>query len=152
MTYADIARAITKTLKGALPGARVYSMGRVEAVKRPAFYFALHPVLTEASNIRTRHNVVSVIIDFLQEEKDEAEMYEVASKVRDALGWSYQCGDGWADVVGFTFELVTEGRNVLEMDVTLDYFEELDVDEKADLMEDAVIRMEMEAPDGKRVL
>ena len=88
-TYKDIAEALKETLQGIVPGCTVYSVARVEAIERPAFFFNMKPLLTEPANKRTRHNVLAVYIDYLQKVKDEADMYVVAGKLREALGFAY---------------------------------------------------------------
>ena len=149
MTYGDIARALTKTLTDLFPGHRIYSMARVEKIERPAFFFSMKPVLVEAANMRTRHNVLSVYIDYFQSVKDEAGMYDAATVIRDTLGWSYPVGDHYVNVQSFDWEFVGTERNVIEISITLDYFDAVDTDEKADLMEDVHVNVETEDPVGK---
>ena len=104
--YGDIVRELTRTLKNLMPGVTVYAAERVESIKRPAFYFTVKPILTEAANMRTRHNVLGLYIDFFQKVKDEAGMYDVATMVRDALGFAYKVGDHYIDIKDFSYDLL----------------------------------------------
>ena len=142
-TYKDIAEALKKTLKGIVPGCTVYSVARVEAIERPAFFFTIKPILTEPANIRTRHNVLAVYIDYLQKVKDEADMYDVAGKLREALGFAYRVGKRHLDVTDFDFEFIGKERNILEMSVTFDYFDMIETDEKAEPMGEAVVSIKL---------
>lgn len=152
MTYGDIARAVTKTLKELFPEADIVSMARTEDISRPAFFFYLKPVAIEAASERARHNVLSLYIDYLQKVKDEPDMYDVATKIRDALGWSYRVGDNYIDVTGFDWEFVGQKRDTLELDITLEYFDALDADEDAEPMEEIGIAMELEEVVGRQFL
>lgn len=142
-TYADIARALTNTLKEIVPGCKVYSTARVEGIERPAFSFFLKPILTEAANRITRHNVLAAYIDYTQEVKDEGDMYEVAGKLREALGFAYKVGKRYLDVTDFDFEFTGKERNILEMSVTFDYFDMIETDEKAEPMGEAVVSIKL---------
>ena len=141
MTYGDIVRAVTGTLTTLFPNHNIYSMMRVEKLDRPAFFFSLKPVIVEASNLRTRHNVLSLYIDYFQAVKDEVDMYDTATKIRDALGWSYPVPVGEdsverVNVTEFDWDFVGQERNIIEMNVTLEYFDNVDnSDDHADLIE-----------------
>jgi hypothetical protein len=138
MTYGDIVRSVTGTLQELFPTHNIYSMARVERLERPAFFFSLKPVIVEASNKRTRHNVLSLYIDYFQAVKDEADMYDAATRIRDALGWSYAVGDNgeYINVTEFDWDFVGSERNIIEMNITLEYFDAIDNDEHAPLIED----------------
>ena len=142
-TYKDIAETLKETLKEVVPGCTVYSIARVEAVERPAFFFTIKPIITEPANMRTRHNVLAVYIDYLQKVKDEADMYEVAGKLREALGFAYRVGKRHLDVADFDFEFVGKERNVLEMSITFDYFDMIETDEEAETMGEAVVSVRL---------
>ena len=144
MTYGDIVQSVTGTLQELFPNHNIYSMARVERLERPAFFFSLKPIVVEASNMRTRHNVLSLYIDYFQAVKDEADMYGTATTIRDALGWSYNVivgmeSKGWINVTEFDWDFVGSERNILEMNVTLEYFDTIDNDEHAPLIEDVDI-------------
>ena len=139
MKYSDIAKALTGTLKELFPDRRIYSIMRVEDMKRPAFFFSIKPVIDEPSNRRTRHNILSVYIDYFQEVKDEADLYDTANTIRDALGWSYPVGDDYINVTEFDWDFVGSERNIIEMNITLEYFDAIDNDEHAELIEDVDI-------------
>ena len=143
ITYADIASALGDTLSGLVPGCGVYSIARTEDFKRPAFFFYLKPILTEAANMRTRHNVVAAYIDYHQKVKDEADMYKVAGKLRDALGFAYKVKSRYLDVTEFDFEFVGKERNIMEMSATFDYFDPIEADDKAELMEEAIVNVKL---------
>ena len=141
MNLGDIARAFTKTLHDNFPGHAVYSMARTESIKRPAFFFYLKPVISEPANKVTRHNILSLYVDYFQKVKDEAGMYDTASKIRDILGFAYQVGDRYIDVTEFDWEFVGSERNVLELNITLEYFDLVGKEETADLMEEASVKV-----------
>lgn len=145
MTYGDIVRSVTGTLQELFPTHNIYSMARVERLERPAFFFSLKPVTVEPSNRRTRHNVLSLYIDYFQEVKDEADMYDAATKIRDALGWSYQVGDDgeYVNVTEFDWDFVGSERNIIEMNITLEYFDAIGNDEHAPLIEDVDVKYKL---------
>ena len=88
MTYGDIVQSVTGTLQTLFPNHNIYSMARVERLERPAFFFSLKPVVVEPSNRRTRHNVLSLYIDYFQAVKDEADMYDTATKGNLSTSWN----------------------------------------------------------------
>lgn len=135
MKYGDINKAVTETLKDLYPERNVYSIMREEGIERPAFFFYLRPVIVEPANMRTRHSILSLYIDYFQEIKDEEDMYNTCSAIRDAFGFAYMVKDKYVNVTGFDWELVGKGRNVMQMDITLEFFEAIDNDEHADPME-----------------
>ncbi len=142
-TYKDIAEALKETLKEVVPGCTVYSVARVEAIERPAFFFTIKPIITEPANMRTRHNVLAVYIDYLQKVKDEADMYDVAGKLREALGFAYRVGKRYLYVTDFDFDFVGKERNVLEMSVTFEYFDMIEAEEKAEPMGEAIVSIRL---------
>ena len=93
--------------------------------------------------MRTRHNVLAVYIDYLQKVKDEADMYNVAGKLREALGFAYRVGKRYLYVTDFDFDFVGKERNVLEMSVTFEYFDMIEADEKAEPMGEAVVSIKL---------
>ena len=141
MTYGDIVQSVTGTLQSLFPKHNIYSMARVERLERPAFFFSLKPVIVEPSNRRTRHNVLSLYIDYFQAVKDEADMYDTATKIRDALGWSYAVGDKgeFVNVMEYDWDFVGSERNIMEINVTLEYFDTVNNDETAPLIEDVEV-------------
>ena len=78
-------------------------------------------------------------IDYFQEVKDEADLYDTANTIRDALGWSYPVGDDYINVTEFDWDFVGSERNIIEMNITLEYFDAIDNDEHAELIEDVDI-------------
>jgi hypothetical protein len=138
MTYGDIVQSVTGTLQTLFPNHNIYSIARVERLERPAFFFSIKPVVVEPSNRRTRHNVLSLYIDYFQAVKDEADIYDTVTKIRDALGWSYAVGDKgeYVNVMEYDWDFVGSERNVLEINVTLEYFDTVNNDETAPLIED----------------
>lgn len=135
ITYGAIARAFTKTLKELFPDHKVYSIARAEDNDRPAFFFYLKPVIIEASNNRTRRNVLSLYVDYHQKVKGESGMYEAADKIREALGWKYKIPEGYINVTEFDWEFVGRKRDVMELNITLEYYDAIQTDEHADIME-----------------
>lgn len=139
ITYGAIVRAFTSTLKKLFPGHKIYSIARAEDMVRPAFFFYLKPVLVEPSNKHTRRNILSLYVDYHQKVKNEAEMYDAAYKIRDALGWKYKIPEGYINVTEFDWEFVGKKRDVIELNITLEYFDTIDDDEHAELIEDVCI-------------
>ena len=144
MTYGDIVKSVTATLKSLFPNHNIYSIARVEKLVRPAFFFSIKPVIVEASNLRTRHNMLSLYIDYFQAVKDEVNLYDTVTKIRDALGWSYPVTVvkdkteqvERVDITEFDWDFVGSERNIVEMNITLEYFDTIDNDEHAELIED----------------
>ena len=123
MIYTDIAKAVTNTLKHLFPEAKIYALGRIEDIERPAFYFTLKPVIVEAVNHRMRHNVLTLTITYFPKRVDEAEFYAVVTKMRDALGFSYPVKDSYVSINDFDWEFVGSNKNTLQMSATLEFLE-----------------------------
>ena len=144
MTFSDLKDAIAKLLIKNFPNVNVYSSMREEQVKRPAFYSYMKPVTSEAANQYSRHNVMSLYIDYLQEYKDEKDLYDTLQKIRDVFGNNIIVGKESVNVMDFDWDLTAADRNVAEVDITLEWFDNTRKEETAELIKDITLKAKIE--------
>ena len=140
MTYSDLNLAITELLQGLYPKRTILSNMRVEGLMRPSFYFYMKPVVSESGNLNTRHNVMGVYIDYLQDVKDEKDIYDTLQTIRDAFGHNIIVGKKSVNVVDFDWDLNGADRNVAEMNITLEWYDNVAKPETAEIMRDVTLR------------
>ena len=135
MTLSDVNTAVHDILAENFDNYRLYSQARVENIKRPAFVYFLHPVSMEPSGRNTRHVVMTLVIDYFQSVKNMPDAENAIIKIRDALGWSFAAGDGYANVTDFDWSYTGTERNIPEINATLEWFEAVNLEKPADTME-----------------
>ena len=140
MTYSDLNMAITELLRGLYPDREILSNMRVEGLMRPSFYFYMKPIVSEPGNLNTRHNIMGVFIDYLQEYKDEKDLYDTLQNIRDAFGHNIMVGKKSVNVTDFDWDLNGADRNTAEINVTLEWFDNVTKPNTAEIMRDVTLR------------
>jgi hypothetical protein len=121
-----------------------YSMAVVEGYERPCFFTQVKPTLSDPENRSSRKNQVTLYINFLQKEVNEAEMLDMIEGIRDLFGLYVQINDRAVDVTGFDWDFVGTDRNIPELSVDLEWMDNIGHEDTEPTIESVQTTTEME--------
>lgn len=150
MTLSELKAGLLSRMRTIFPESKYkyYSMAVVEDFDRPCFFTQIKPIEMDPNNYNSRNNLVTLFINYMQEEIDEADALDVIQKIRDLFGLSIPIGDRHVYVESFDYDFIGTDRNIPEITIDLRWRDQIDHKDKGDypIMESAniIIKNQME--------
>ena len=144
MTIKEVKVGLNALLASKYPDIKLYSKAVVEGYKTPCFFTQIQPITMDNRSRTTRYNYVSFDIEYIQKELDEADILDKVQEIRELFGLYVKIGDRAIDVLDFDFDYVGTDRNILEISLELEWFEEIKHENSEETMISLVFSKEME--------
>ena len=137
MTLTELKKAMVGQLKSLYPEGqyKYYGVEVKEGYKRPCFFTKLEPVDTERVTCNTDLTRCTFYITYLQQLCDEADILQKADGIRKLFGGYVRVGERAADVTGFHFGMVGNGRDIMEISIDIEFFSRVERMEKEGMMD-----------------
>lgn len=146
MTLKELKLGLMEIMQTRFPKSKYkyYSMAVMENYERPCFFTQIKPIDEKPENHNSRSHQLVLYITYFQKKADESEMLDVIQELEDLFGLCVKIGDKSVNVMSFDWNYVGTDRNVPEIAVELQYLTKIERQETAPVMEQVILKKEME--------
>jgi hypothetical protein len=149
MTMTDIKKTLLKIMKSHYPSSKYkyYSKEVVEKFDRPCFFTEISIDSSEPASAGADHFLATFSIEILQAVVDEAAALNIGNTLRTAFGRYFMVKDSSSGkeravkVRNYDFDFIGTDNNVPAIMVTLEWYDRVDKQETADMMEDVDVSL-----------
>lgn len=125
-------------------GYKFYGNEVVEGYDKPSFFTQLMPVTMENVTQHTTNNTMLFVITYFQKNKDEEDNLKKITEIRKAFGLKVEVADRQINVEELDFQFVGEEGNILQIQVTINYIDDIENEEEQhETIGGVVTRMEV---------
>ena len=125
-------------------GYKFYGNEVVEGYEKPSFFTQLTPVTMENVTQHTTNNTMLFVITYFQKNKDEEDNLKKTTEIRKAFGLKVEVADRQLNVEELDFQFVGEEGNILQIQVTINYIDDIENEEEQhETIGGVVTRMEV---------
>lgn len=123
---------------------KFYGNEVVEGYEKPSFFTQLIPVTMENATQHTTNNTMLFVITYFQKKKDEEDNLEKITEIRKAFGLKVEAAGRQINVEEIDFQFVGEEGNILQVQVTINYIDDIEKEEEQhEAIGGVVTRMEV---------
>lgn len=146
MTFSEVKKGLLDKMKKVFPENKYhyYSTAVVENYDRPCFFTQLHVIGNKPETYNSRKIQAAFYIDYRQKENDEADNLQVAEKLQEVFGFAVIIKERAIDVTDVTWDFVGKNRNILEVEVGLEWSKNVEHPEDAPMIESAEFNSRLE--------
>lgn len=139
----DIYTAINGLLGERYHDIKIYGKEVKEGFDKPAFFVSLDTVNNENQSVNFRYKKYDVLIVYFQDKKDEIDNFEKIDELIDLFGNTIKVKDRYIRVIEYDHEYIGEDDDILQFTFTIEYFDDVEKEEKHQTMSELVINEEM---------
>ena len=105
-----------------------------EGYKKPSFFTQITPVQLEPYTKNVAKSGYLFVITYFQTAVNEADMLDKVCQIREAFGNKVAIGNRQVNVTDYDFEFVGEHADILQVSITIDFFEDVAKKQEGPLM------------------
>lgn len=135
----DIGEAVKNILESKFPGCSVYADEVREGFKPPAFFVELIPATHNVST-NFNSNDLTITITYLPRTYTAEDNANVADEIKAAFGMFFKVGVRALKIDAVSFHKTGENKEILQVDISVKYFDGLEKTETGDKMNELHMR------------
>lgn len=135
----DIGEAVKNILENKFSGCNVYADEVQEGFNLPAFFVELIPATHNVST-NFNSNDLTITITYLPETYTAEDNANVADEIKAAFGMFFKVGTRALKIDDISFHKTGENKEILQVDISIKYFDGLEKTETEDVMNELHIR------------
>ena len=145
ISLVELKKSLISVLRELYPkGYKFYGNEVVEGYEKPSFFTQLIPVTMENATQHTTNNTMLFVITYFQKKKDEEDNLRKIAEIRKAFGLKVEVAGRQINVEEIDFQFVGEEGNILQVQVTINYIDDIGKEEEQhEAIGGVVTRMEV---------
>lgn len=137
----ELNKAVNSVLKSGFPLYKIYAGEVTEGFQRPSFFTQVIPMAMDYETVNYKSNRLMVVITFFNESDTELENIKMFDSLVDLFGRTLNVGSRYLSLKNIRFSNA-DGAPQFRFD--LDYWSQLEKEEKHELMKELEIKTEKE--------
>lgn len=138
----DIYKAVNGLLSDKYQKINIYGKEVKEEFDRPAFFVSFNPISIENQSVNFRYKKYDIQIVYFQENADEIDNMEKVNEIENLFGNAIKVNDRYIHVIEIDHEYIGEDDDILQVSITIEFFDDVEKIEKHETMSELVLSEE----------